>query len=258
MDKTKIEDIRPSPVIMIPGDGGCQAFAELTNTPSTAFPIWVDLRYLITPGSFSKLRFDPATGRTYDNENVKVTFPGWGETWSVDNLDSRPHDATLYFGEVTRTLTTNNSFYQPNVTLRGTPFDFRKAPSKFSFALFSYVDENEDFGPQLKRLVEETYANGENTRVVIVAHSMGTLYALHFFKSQSDAWKKRYIKAFVATSGPLGGAVKALKIEASGKLCAFSLPLHCASWLIWSKHSLRLSQYGRLLPRSQKLDRQAE
>ncbi|BHF75900.1 hypothetical protein SprV_0501899800 [Sparganum proliferum] len=219
MAKPKHEDIRPNPVIMIPGDGGCQAFAELTNTQSSAFPIWVDLRYLITPGSFSKyfkLNFDSDTGRTYDNDNVKVTFPGWGETWSVDNLDSRPHDATEYFGEITRTFISNNSFYQTNFTVRGTPFDFRKAPSKQSFALFLLLDENENFGPQLKSLIEETYANGGNNRVVIVAHSMGTLYGLHFLKSQSIAWKKRYVKAFVAVAGPLGGAVKALKIEASG------------------------------------------
>lgn len=42
----------PSPLIMIPGDGGCQAFAEFHDVKSKPFPIWVDLRYLITPKTF--------------------------------------------------------------------------------------------------------------------------------------------------------------------------------------------------------------
>lgn len=69
----------------------------------------------------------------------------------------------------------------------------------------------------MKLLVEETFRNGGNQRVVLLGHSMGALYGLHFLKNQSDSWKRQYIKAFVSTSAPLAGSMKALKIAASGK-----------------------------------------
>ena len=78
-------------------------------------------------------------------------------------------------------------------------------------------DENEDFTPKMKQLIEETFRNGGNQRVVLLGHSMGALYGLHFLKSQTDSWKRQYIKAFVSASAPLGGSMKALKVEASGK-----------------------------------------
>lgn len=69
---------------------------------------------------------------------------------------------------------------------------------------------------KLRVLIEETYVNAGNQRVVLVAHSLGNLYTLKFLKDQTAAWKKRHIKALVATAGPFGGSMKALKIEASG------------------------------------------
>ncbi|KAL5968000.1 Phospholipase A2 group XV, partial [Taenia solium] len=197
----------PHPLIMIPGDGGSQAYAQFKDHISEPFQIWIDLRYLISPrtfGDYFRLKYNNETRRTEENDKAIITFPGWGETWSVDNLDSRPHSVTKYFQDLT-TAFIQNPYYVPNFTIRGAPFDFRKAPN-----------ENVDFNPKLKQLVEETFHNGKEQRVVLLGHSMGALYALSFLKNQSDTWKRRYIKAFVAVSAPLGGSIKALKIEASG------------------------------------------
>ncbi|CUT98876.1 phospholipase A [Echinococcus multilocularis] len=197
----------PHPLIMIPGDGGSQAYAQFRDHISDPFQIWIDLRYLISPRTFSdyfKLKYNNETRRTEENDKAIITFPGWGETWSIDNLDSRPHSVTKYFQDLT-TAFTQNPYYVPNSTIRGAPFDFRRAPN-----------ENGDFNPKLKHLVEETFHNGKDQRVVLLGHSMGALYALSFLKNQSDAWKRQYIKAFVAVSAPLGGSIKALKMEASG------------------------------------------
>ncbi|KAM7536596.1 hypothetical protein Aperf_G00000086976 [Anoplocephala perfoliata] len=169
----------PHPVILIPGDG------LLANTSS-------------------KLLYNNATRRTEENDKAIITFPGWGETWSVDNLDSQPHTITKYFQDVTSAFT-RNPYYIQNSTIRGAPFDFRRAPN-----------ENEDFVPKIKDLVEETFKNGQNQPVVLLAHSMGALYTLKFLNNQTNSWKRKYIKAFIAASAPLGGSMKALKIEASG------------------------------------------
>lgn len=44
----------PHPLIMIPGDGGCQAYAQFKDYKSDPFQIWVDLRYLVTPRTFGE------------------------------------------------------------------------------------------------------------------------------------------------------------------------------------------------------------
>lgn len=72
----------------------------------------------------------------------------------------------------------------------------------------------------MKLLIENTYENANNQKVVLLGHSLGSLYSLNFLNSVKDSWKKKYIKAFLAVSGPLAGSVKALKIIASGKLYA--------------------------------------
>lgn len=50
--KPIIKSNLPHPVILIPGDGGSQAYAQFRDLKSDPFPIWIDLRYLISPKTF--------------------------------------------------------------------------------------------------------------------------------------------------------------------------------------------------------------
>ncbi|VDQ02891.1 unnamed protein product [Trichobilharzia regenti] len=185
---------------MIPGTAGSQAFAIFKNDPSrTPLPI------CIVSNTFHRLNYNPTTGRTEDTEGVEVIFPGWGETWSIENLDETPNVFSEYFGSLVYVLK-KDPYYVSNFTMRGAPYDFRKAPN-----------ENAQFFENLRVLIEETYENAKQRRVVLHPHSMGCLYALAFLKQRTISWKRKYIKSVIFSSCPFGGSVKSLKVEASGK-----------------------------------------
>lgn len=78
-------------------------------------------------------------------------------------------------------------------------------------------DENQDYFVKLKALIEETYEQNSNERVMMVAHSMGGPMSLYFLNLQTQAWKDKYIKCLVSLSGAWGGSVKAVKVYAIGK-----------------------------------------
>jgi len=84
--------------------------------------------------------------------------------------------------------------YERKVSVRGAPYDFRFAPH----SQLSYFDK-------LRQLVEETWALNDHRKVVLLAHSMGGLYAAYFLSRQPAAWKDRYIQALITVNTPWGG-----------------------------------------------------
>nr|CAH8869280.1 unnamed protein product [Trichobilharzia regenti] len=189
------------PIILIPGLGGSQAYCEpKTNKQAfTAFSLWFNWFYLLLPerlATYFNLKYDPVTYEGHDADECKIDFPGWGETWSVEYLSQSNY--ITYFHTIVSELTEDN-YYVRNFTIRGAPYDFRKAPG-----------ENMLFVHKMKDLVEETYKNGMDRPVVLFGHSMGSLYTLNFLKHQTKEWKQKYIKAFVSVAAPLGGAVETL------------------------------------------------
>ena len=89
--------------------------------------------------------------------------------------------------------------------LRAAPYDFRLAPHSQS-ELFK----------SLKTLVEDTYVKNSNQRVVLLAHSMGGLFAMYFLNQQPKRWKDHYIKTFISLNTPWTGTAKMLQVLASG------------------------------------------
>ena len=87
--------------------------------------------------------------------------------------------------------------YERGVSVRAAPYDFRYAPRSQAF-----------YFTQLRQLVEETWALNDRRKVVLVAHSMGGLYAAYFLSRQPAAWKDRYIKALVTLNTPWAGMTR--------------------------------------------------
>ena len=78
------------------------------------------------------------------------------------------------------------------------------------------TDENEEYLSKLKELVEEMYHLYQRP-VLLVGHSMGCHYVLYFLNQQPQAWKDKYLKGFISLGAPWGGAIKTLRVMASGK-----------------------------------------
>lgn len=90
----------------------------------------------------------------------------------------------------------------------------------------SFTDEQGQYFVALKALVEDTYELNHKTPVTFIAHSLGCLYLLYFLNRQTQDWKDKYVSSFMGLGGPWGGAVKPLKVIASGDDLGISIVSH--------------------------------
>lgn len=82
-----------------------------------------------------RLVYDNVTRTTSNSKGVEIRIPGFGNTATVEWIDPSHASQGAYFKDIASTLVTLG--YERNVSLRGAPYDFRKAPSKL---LESLVD----------------------------------------------------------------------------------------------------------------------
>lgn len=215
-----------SPVIFVPGDGGSQMDAIINKQDSvhfycqkstdTYFNLWLN-KELLVPFVIDcwidniKLVYNRTTRKTTNSPGVEIRIPGFGSSEPVEWIDPSHASAGAYFVNIGNALVQNG--YKRDVSLRGAPFDFRKAPN-----------ENKEWFIKLKHLVEETYTLNDNIPITFIVHSMGAPMTLLFLQMQSQEWKDQYIRRIISLAGAWGGSVKAIKCYAVGDdLGAFAL-----------------------------------
>lgn len=76
-----------------------------------------------------RLIYDPLTRTTKNAPGVTTRIPGWGNPDVVEWLDPTHASAGGYFKDIGNALVAAG--YVRNVSIRGAPYDFRKAPGKF-------------------------------------------------------------------------------------------------------------------------------
>lgn len=209
-----------SPVILVPGDGGSRIEARLNKSSHGPYPfcdqrtkdfyvIWVNIASVVHPVPTDclvenfRLVYNNKTHRTSYPEGVDIRVPGFGGTDSVEWLSDTHLPKLGYYHELAENMVKWG--YVRNKTIRGAAYDFRRSPN-----------ELEDYYTNLTKLVEETYNMNNNTRVVLLAHSLGNLVILYFLNHQNQEWKDKYIRSFITLGAPWGGSVKALRMIASG------------------------------------------
>lgn len=75
-----------------------------------------------------KLLYDNVTRTTSNNEGVETRIPGFGDPSYVEWIDPSKASTGNYFKDIANALLALG--YHQNTSIRGAPYDFRKAPSK--------------------------------------------------------------------------------------------------------------------------------
>ena len=111
---------------------------------------------------------------------------------------------------------------------------------------FRFADDNVDFFPKFKALIESTYEVNGKKRVMLLAHSLGNLYVLYFLKRMTPQWKKKYVRTYVAVSAPIGGSVKPLVLETCGKKCFTSQTDFSYTLVLKTSLSMKLHDFSKI------------
>ncbi|KAL3617862.1 hypothetical protein CASFOL_038183 [Castilleja foliolosa] len=229
---TKMSSAALHPIILIPGSGGNQLEARLTEKynpssfwcnrwnpvnkdPDGWFRLWFDPTVLFGP--FTKcfnqrmmVYYDPGEDDYHNAPGVETRVPSFGSTNALLYLNPNLKGITSYMEPLVRAL--EQVGYSRGENIFGAPYDFRYGlaaqghPSRVSSKFLS----------DLKTLIESTSASNKGKPVILLSHSLGGLFALHLLDQNSIQWCQKYIKHFIALSAPWGGTVEQMSTFASG------------------------------------------
>ncbi|CAA7016010.1 unnamed protein product, partial [Microthlaspi erraticum] len=193
------------PLILVPGNGGNQIEVRLDQhyKPKSVwcsswlcpirkksgewFRLWFDPSVLLSPFTkcFNKrmiLYYDADLDDYQNAPPVHTRVCNFGSTKSLLYLNPLLRDATSYMSHLVKALE-KDSEYVNDQTILGAPYDFSK---------------------------------NEGKPVILLSHSLGGLFVLHFINRTTPSWRRKYIKHFVALAAPWGGTVEKMKTFASG------------------------------------------
>ncbi|XP_002283444.2 lecithin-cholesterol acyltransferase-like 1 [Vitis vinifera] len=220
------------PLILVPGSGGNQLEARLTDgyKPSSLlcsrsyppfkdkegwFRLWFRPALLVSPftqcfADRMTLYYDPQLDDYVNTPGVETRVPSFGSTRSLLYLDPHLKRVTAYMGALVKAL--EHMGYVDGKTLFGAPYDFR-----YGLAADGHPSRvGSKFLEDLKDLIEKASTSNGGKPVILVSHSLGGLFVLQLLNRNPPSWRQKFIKHFVALATPWGGAVQEVHNLASG------------------------------------------
>ncbi|KAF3320436.1 lecithin-cholesterol acyltransferase-like 1 [Carex littledalei] len=222
------------PIILIPGSGGNQLEARLTSSykPSSLFchlqkgtgwfRMWFDPTVLVAPLTrcFAERMMIYYHSEIDDYRNapgVETRVPYFGSIKGMLYLDPNLKHLTEYMATIVSTL--EELGYKDKETLFGAPYDFR-----YGLAANSHPSKvGTQYLQDLKNLIESVVASNNGKQVILVAHSLGGLFALELLNRNSLSWRRQFVKHLVTLGTPWGGTVQQMLTFASGN--ALGVPI---------------------------------
>lgn len=102
--------------------------------------------------------------------------------------------------------------YREGEDLFGAPYDYR-----YGLAAAGHPSRvGTQFLDDLRALVERAASTNGGKPVVLLAHSLGGLFALQLLSRNPPPWRRRFVKHLLGVAVPWGGAVPAMEVFASG------------------------------------------
>lgn len=211
------------PVVCIPGVGGSQLLASVNKSASNHwycekssnwYLIWLTLSQLV-PGPTLEcwtdnimLNYTNTTNTFYNASGVQIMPNDFGTTLGFEYIDPSAPTQSIYFASLVASFLKVG--YVRGKNLFGAPYDWRLSPNYLPY-----------FYPAFQQMVEDAFSVNQ-TKVAVIAHSMGNLFFMSFLQTVSQDWKDKYILTYIATSPPLVGAAMAVQSLTSGY--DFSIP----------------------------------
>ncbi|OEL34489.1 Lecithin-cholesterol acyltransferase-like 1 [Dichanthelium oligosanthes] len=219
------------PVILIPGAGGNQLEARLTEDygPSSLacrvwpivrgrggwFRLWFDPSVLLAPltrcfAERMTLFYDADADDYRNAPGVETRVSDFGSTSTLRYLDPNLKLLTGYMNTLASTL--EKAGYEEGHDLFGAPYDFRyglAGPGHPSQVGTAYLQ-------RLRLLVESACAANGGRPAILMAHSLGGLFALQLLARSPLPWRAANVARLVTLSAPWGGSVQEMLTFASG------------------------------------------
>ncbi|TKV91560.1 hypothetical protein SEVIR_9G104800v4 [Setaria viridis] len=219
------------PVILIPGAGGIQLEARLTEEYRPAslacrvwppvrgrggwFRLWFDPSVLLPPltrcfADRMTLYYDAGADDYRNAPGVETRVSDFGSTSTLRYLDPNLKLLTGYMNTLASTL--EKAGYEEGRDLFGAPYDFRyglAGPGHPSTVGTAYLQ-------RLRLLVESACAANGGRPAILMAHSLGGLFALQLLARSPLPWRAAHVARLVTLSAPWGGSVQEMLTFASG------------------------------------------
>eukprot|EP00511_Aplanochytrium_stocchinoi_P000413 CAMPEP_0204823072 /NCGR_PEP_ID=MMETSP1346-20131115/1220_1 /ASSEMBLY_ACC=CAM_ASM_000771 /TAXON_ID=215587 /ORGANISM="Aplanochytrium stocchinoi, Strain GSBS06" /LENGTH=413 /DNA_ID=CAMNT_0051949605 /DNA_START=138 /DNA_END=1379 /DNA_ORIENTATION=+ len=205
----------PIPIVIIPGDGGCQLEARWKKDKVKHFfckkhqrewtTLWLDPVDLL-PGLIDcwsdniRLVYSEANDTFNNSPGVETRVPGFGETKTIESLS--PDVRAPYFDTFVKNMI--DCGYTRGKDIAAAPYDFRKT-----------AKSDTEWIPKTVALIEKLSSDA-NKPVALVSHSMGSLMTLFLLKSKNKAWKETFVHSWTAFGGVFAGAASESRLFASG------------------------------------------
>ena len=203
------------PVIFVPGLKGSRLQSRRTLPNSNCSLVnkeftllWLDPVKLTSKDCFLdtfSLHYNSETRTTHNTFGVDISVPFFGGTRGVETLSDIVLSPDTVYALPLLSFFVATGGYARGGNFRSAPYDWRKASNELSH----YFD-------QLKYMIEETYENQGQERVVLLSHSFGGNQAWFFLHQQTPEWKQKYIHKFIPVSAPFGGTVEVLSVYLTG------------------------------------------